>query len=120
MATAGTCTSLWYCPPETLVPTTRVWRDHKYTFIQVRVVCVGCEQSGVPWPHTRARGLPQPPDTHTRAHHHAHPTDPILPLLPFPKKTKKQNSSGSSSPSSRRSTRPSRRPSTRGPPSSSS
>lgn len=35
MATAGTCTSMWYCPPETLVPTHRVWRHHKYDFVQV-------------------------------------------------------------------------------------
>lgn len=35
MVAAGTCTSRWYCPPETLVPTHRVWREHKYDFIQV-------------------------------------------------------------------------------------
>ena len=33
---ASTCTSSFYCPPSTLVPTTRELVGHSYSFLQVR------------------------------------------------------------------------------------
>lgn len=53
----GTCTSRWYCPPASLVPTHREMYGHKYAFVQV-CTRVGrtCGCMGGVWGGRRGRG----------------------------------------------------------------